>query len=167
MKNIFLIGFMGCGKSTVATCLSEKCGLDIAEMDQIIVEREGMPITTIFDQKGEEYFRNLETGLLEEFQSERNKVISCGGGVPLRKQNVEKMRQSGYIILLTARPETILERIKEDDSRPLLQGNKNKEFINTMLENRKEQYVSAADFIIETDGKSAEVICEEIMAKVK
>lgn len=166
MKNIFLIGFMGSGKSTVASCLSKDYGMEIIEMDQMIVEREGMSIPDIFAQKGEPYFRDAETNLLIEIQSEENKVVSCGGGVVLREKNVEEMKKSGKIVLLNAKPETILERVKDDDNRPLLRGNKNVEFISNMMEQRRPKYEGAADFIIRTDGKAADVICKEIFEKI-
>ena len=166
MMNVFLIGFMGCGKSTVAEGLSKRYGMKVLEMDQMIVEREKMPISDIFAQKGEAYFRDVETKLLIDIQSEDNKVVSCGGGVVLREQNVAEMKKSGRIVLLTATPETILERIKDDNSRPLLQGNKNVEFIYNMLETRREKYESAADIIIQTDGKTIQSICEEIISKI-
>lgn len=166
MKNIFLIGFMGSGKSTIASCLSENYGMEIIEMDQMIVEREGMSIPDIFAQKGEPYFRDAETNLLIEIQSEENKVVSCGGGVVLREKNVEEMKKSGKIVLLNAKPETILERVKDDDNRPLLRGNKNVEFISNMMEQRRPKYEGAADFVIQTDGKAADVICKEIFEKI-
>ena len=81
--NIVLIGFMGAGKSTIAGTLSEMYGLEVVEMDQLISERENMSIPMIFETRGEEYFRNLETELLIELQDRKNVVISCGGGVPL------------------------------------------------------------------------------------
>lgn len=166
MKNIFLIGFMGSGKSTVASCLSKDYGMEIIEMDQIIVEREGMSIPDIFAQKGEPYFRDAETNLVIEIQSEENKVVSCGGGVVLREKNVEEMKKSGKIVLLNAKPETILERVKADDNRPLLHGNKNVEFISNMMEQRRLKYEGAADFVVQTDGKTADVICKEIIEKI-
>ena len=166
MKNIFLIGFMGSGKSTVASCLSKDYGMEIIEMDQIIVEREGMSIPDIFAQKGEPYFRDAETNLLIEIQSEENKVVSCGGGVVLREKNVEEMKKSGKIVLLNAKPETILERVTADDNRPLLHGNKNVEFISNMMEQRRLKYEGAADFVVQTDGKTADVICKEIIEKI-
>ena len=166
MKNIFLIGFMGCGKSTVAAWLSRNRGMDIIEMDQQIAEREGMSIPDIFAQHGEIYFRDAETRLLMEIQTEQNKVISCGGGVVLRKENVDYMKRSGVIVLLTAQPETILERVRDDDDRPLLRGNKNVEFIRDMMEKRREKYEAAADIVIRTDNKSIETICNEIMGEL-
>jgi len=105
--------------------------------------------------------------LLREVQSKKNIIVSCGGGVAMRQVNVDEMRKSGKIILLTATPETILERVKESHDRPLLENNKNTEFIAQMLEKRRPAYEAAADYVIETDGKDVFEICEEIIAKAK
>ena len=78
--NIFLIGFMGCGKSTIAGYLHDTFSMDVVEMDDIIAKREGMSISDIFETHGEQYFRDLETNLLVEMQNKSNVVISCGGG---------------------------------------------------------------------------------------
>lgn len=167
MRNVFLIGFMGSGKSTIASCLVKNYGMDMIDMDQLIVEREGMSISDIFAQKGELYFRDVETNLLIEIQGEQNKVVSCGGGVVLREENVQVMKKCGQVVLLNAKPETILERVKDDDNRPLLRGNKNVQFIREMMEKRQPKYEMAANFVIHTDGKSADEICKEIISKVK
>ncbi len=167
MTNVFLIGFMGSGKSTVASCLTKNYGMDMIDMDQLIVEREGMSISDIFAQKGEQYFRDVETNLLIEIQGEQNKVVSCGGGVVLREENVQAMKKCGRVVLLNAKPETILERVKDDDNRPLLRGKKNVQFIREMMEKRQPKYETAADFVIHTDGKSADEICKEIIEKVE
>lgn len=165
MKNLFLIGFMGCGKSTVAAGLCRDYGMEIIEMDQLLAEREGMSIPDIFAKHGETYFRDAETRLLMEIRPEQDKVVSCGGGVVLREENVDLMKQSGRIILLTAKPETILERVRDDDDRPLLRGNKNLAFIADMMEKRREKYEMAADVVICTDGKTIEEICNEIIGE--
>lgn len=167
MRNIFLIGYMGTGKSTVAAHMAKQYGMEVVEMDQIIVEREGMSISDIFEKRGEDYFRDVETQLLSDIQTQENKVVSCGGGVVLREQNVEVMKQGGRIVLLSATPETILERVKDDNSRPLLQGNKSVAFIHDMLEKRRFKYEGAADIIIQTDGKQVADICNEIFDKIE
>ena len=166
MENVFLIGFMGSGKSTIASYLAENYGMEIIDMDQLIVEREGMAIPDIFAQKGELYFRDVETSLLIEIQGEQNKVVSCGGGVVLREKNIQAMKKSGQVVLLNAKPETILERVKDGEERPLLQGHKTVSFIRDMLEERYPKYESAADIMIRTDGKSAVCICDEILREV-
>lgn len=166
-SNIFLIGFMGAGKTTISSTLHDVFAMDVIEMDQLISERNGMSISEIFAANGEEYFRNEETNLLIEMQSHKNVIISCGGGVPMREVNVTEMKKSGKVILLTATPETILDRVKESHDRPLLENNKNVEFIADLMEKRKPKYEAAADIVINTDGKTAIEICEEIITRAK
>lgn len=165
--NIFLIGFMGAGKSTISDYLKNVLAMDVVEMDQCIVERQGMSISDIFETYGEEYFRELETNLLIEMQSRSNVVVSCGGGVPMRDRNVVEMKKNGRVVLLTAKPETILERVKDNHDRPLLENNKNVSFIADLLEKRRAKYEAAADIVVETDGKSELEICEELIHRLR
>ncbi len=164
--NIVIIGFMGSGKSTISDCLSTVFAMETVEMDRIIAEREGMSIPEIFEVHGEEYFRNLETNLLIEMQSKSNVVISCGGGVPMRENNVVEMKKNGRVVLLTAKPETIYNRVKDNHDRPLLENNKNVPYISELMEKRRPKYEAAADIIIETDGKDKLEICEELVQKL-
>ena len=164
--NIFMIGFMGSGKSTVSTYLSKILASPQVEMDQQIVEQQGMSINQIFEEYGEPYFRNLETNLLIALQKKTNQIVSCGGGVAMREENVEAMKKSGKVVLLTASPEVILERVKDNDDRPLLRGNMNVEYISNLMEVRRPKYEAAADIVICTDGKSVEEIAEEIVVKL-
>lgn len=167
MKNIFLIGFMGSGKSTIAKVLSEKLGVPQVEMDEMIVQEQGMPITEIFEKYGEEHFRDIETDLVRRLQEKDGVVVSCGGGAVLREENRRMMKEAGAIVLLTARPETILERVKHSTNRPILNGNMNVEYIAGLMEKRRACYEAAADFAVETDDKSREEICAEILELVK
>lgn len=163
MQNIFLIGFMGTGKSTVAEYLGEHFDMQVLEMDETISDRENMSITDIFEKKGEEYFRNLETSLLKEVGVNGNTVVSCGGGTPMREENVEEMKKNGKIVLLTATPETIYNRVKNSHNRPLLENNMNVEYISELLGKRQEKYQAAADIVVETDEKSKDIIANEII----
>lgn len=165
-SNIILIGFMGTGKSAIANCLSKMLPMETVEMDEVIAERARMSISDIFAVYGEEYFRNLETNLLVELQEKSNVIISCGGGTPLRDNNVAEMKKNGRVVLLTAKPETIYERIRNSHDRPLLENNKNIAFISKLLEERKAKYEAAADVVIETDGKNKLQISEEIVGKL-
>ncbi len=165
--NIILIGFMGAGKTTISDYLNTIFNMEVAEMDQIISQREGMSISDIFEEYGEEYFRDAETALLKELQQKKNLVISCGGGAPMRKRNHAEMKKNSRVVLLTATPETILERLKDDHSRPLLENNKRVEFIAQLMEKRKSSYEAVADIIIETDGKTILQICEELVQKLQ
>lgn len=164
--NVVLIGFMGAGKTTISEYLSTMFAMDVVEMDQVIAEREGMSIPDIFATYGEEYFRNRETELLKEMQLRKRAVISCGGGAALRKENVVEMKKNGRVVLLTAKPQTIYERVKDSTDRPVLNGNNNVEFITDLMEKRREKYEKAADIVIYTDNKTVLQICEELIAKL-
>ena len=164
--NIVLIGFMGAGKSTISEFLKTAFAMDVIEMDQIIAEREGMSISDIFEVYGEQYFRDLETNLLIEMQSRTNVVISCGGGTAMRERNVAEMKKNGRVVLLTAKPETILDRVKDSHDRPLIENNKTVSFIAELMEKRREKYEAAADIVIETDGKDELQICEELITRL-
>ena len=167
MKNLYLIGFMGAGKSTVARAFEKQYHMKLVEMDEEIVKQEKRAISEIFATNGEAYFRDLETALVKRIASQEDQIISCGGGAVLRLENVKKMKENGVVILLLAQPETILERVQGDSGRPLLQGNMNVQYISELMEKRRAVYESAADLQIETDGKTAVEISREIMDKLK
>ena len=164
--HIFLIGFMGAGKSTVARALVRKMNCPLVEMDEQIVKEQGMTINEIFDRYGEAHFRDIESQFILGLCGREPSVISCGGGVPMRERNVAEMRKNGKVVLLTAKPETILDRVKDNHDRPLLENNKNVPFIAELMGKRREKYEAAADIIIETDGKNKLEICEEIIQKL-
>lgn len=165
-KHIYLIGFMGVGKSTIAAELKKRLAMDCMDMDQMIVENQGMPVSEIFKVFGEEYFRSLESDMLIELQKRENSIISCGGGTVMKDENAARMKQHGRIVLLTAKPETIYERVKDSRERPILNGNMNVEYISSLMEKRRERYEEVADMKVETDGKSVSEICDEIMKKL-
>ncbi len=160
--NIFLIGFMGAGKSTVSRALKSILGMRRIEMDRAIEEQEGISISRIFAEKGEEYFRRKETEFLCSLPAGENLVVSCGGGVPMRPANVQAMRERGAIVWLTACPETILKRVGKSHNRPLLEGHKNIDYIRKMMDERKPFYTDAADLIVSTDDRTAAQIAREI-----
>lgn len=164
--NIMIIGFMGAGKTTISTYLSRTVPIDRVEMDELIQEKEGMRISRIFDVHGEEYFRNCESTILTTLLERRNLVVSCGGGVVLRDKNIQLLKKCGLVVLLTAKPETIYQRVKDSGERPILNNNMNIEFISELMEKRKERYLSAADIIIETDDKSILEISKELLIRV-
>ena len=160
--NIMLIGFMGSGKSTIAKYLSHILEMQDLETDEFIVKREDMTINEIFQRKGEEYFRRCENNALRELETRQGIIISCGGGMPMKDENVELMKKNGKIVLLTASPETIYERVKYSNERPLLNGNMNVEYIKDLMEKRKDRYESIADIVVDTNNKPIHVIAEEV-----
>ena len=165
--NIFLIGFMGAGNSTIARTLQRELGFPLVEMDERIVQEQGMSINDIFAQYGEAHFREIESQLVVDLGKQEPSIVSCGGGVVVRPENTQNMKKSGRIVLLKASPETIFERVKNSTDRPILNGHMNVEYIAELMEKRRALYEEAADITIQTDGKTREQICEEIIGKLR
>ncbi len=164
--NIMLIGFMGTGKTTVADYLSRMLEMEEVDTDEMIVNWRGMSINEIFARFGEEYFRELETSTLKALAGCRQLIVSCGGGIPLRSENLESMRSRGVIVWLTAQPETIYDRIHLSTTRPLLTGNNSIEGIRQMLQERLPRYENAADIVVPTDGLTVHEVCEILVKRV-
>lgn len=160
---IYLIGFMGTGKTTVAKALQRKLGFRVTDTDKWIVQKTGTTIADIFKKKGEKAFRELETETLTELSGSGEGIVACGGGVALREENRRIMREHGRVFLLTAEPGTILERVKNDHGRPLLEGKKDVRSIARLMEERRDFYEQAADFCVSVDGKKPGEIADEII----
>lgn len=160
--NIVLIGFMGTGKSAVGRKLAKKLGMRYLDTDQMIEEREGCRIFKIFQEKGEEYFRQVESRLIREVALRDNCVIATGGGVVLREENMLALRKNGLIICLSADPETIWKRTENDQERPLLKCKDPKRRIEKLLKMRK-PYYQKADFTIDTSRLTDEEVAERII----
>ena len=167
-SNIILEGFMGSGKTTVSEILSDKLDLELLDTDQAIEEAEGRSINEIFAADGEAAFRSMETDLVNMVVSEHlnQMVVSLGGGLPLREENRQLLKKAGKIVYLRTRPETVYERLKGDDTRPLLKTEDPQKRIRELLEERSEKYETLADIIIDTDGKDASDIANEIIAAI-
>jgi len=163
-RNIALVGFMGTGKTTVSAWLRDHAGLTEVDTDALIVEREGMAIKEIFALHGEEGFRDRESAAIASLSDRRGLVIACGGGAVLREKNVRSLKESSVIVLLTAAPETVLERVRHSDERPLLNGHMDADYIRALMERRRAAYEAAADVTVATDGRSVEDIGREICA---
>lgn len=164
--NIALIGFMGAGKSTVSHQLRQMLNLREYETDEMIVQKEGMAITEIFEKHGEPYFRDCESRIVLSLIECAQSVISCGGGLVMREENVDNLKRSSRIVLLRAKPATILERVRYSTGRPILNGHMNEEYISDLMEKRRSAYERAADIAVDTDKKSIHKICEELLEKL-
>jgi len=161
--NIILIGFMGTGKSVVGRKLAERLSMGYLGTDELIEEREKRKIFQIFQERGEEYFRKVESRVIKEVCLRDNCVIATGGGVVLKEENMKALKKNGLIICLSANPETIWQRTASDERRPLLKCQNPKERIRNLLKVRK-PYYQKADFIIDTSSLTDEEVVEEIMA---
>lgn len=164
--NLFLIGFMGSGKSSVAAYLHRLLAAGDLDMDREIEKREGRTITDLFLMEGETCFRNLETALLEEVQEGDGTVVACGGGAVLRESNVDVMRKRGKVVWLDTSLLTVFHRTRGDHSRPLLENKRTLRDIAEMMEERRPYYEEASDVRVVTEGKSIPEICEEIVRSV-
>lgn len=168
MKNVILIGFMGCGKTTVGLKLSYRLRRAIIDTDREIEREEKRTIADIFATDGEVYFRERETECLRKLiETTKDQIISVGGGLPLREENRELLHELGQVFYLRAEEGTIYERLKNDTTRPLLQGGDPLTKIRTLLQERDPYYQAAADVVITVDGKSFDEILNEIEENVK
>lgn len=164
-QNIVLVGFMGTGKSTVGLALEEALKWKLIDVDQAIVEREGMSIPDIFSTRGEAAFRAIESEVLEAIMARSEQIVATGGGAVLAERNRESMRRNGLVVALKASAETIVARVSGDTNRPLLQGNP-AEFVPILLEKRKGAY-DFADVEIDTDLLTADEIAGSIVQQMK
>lgn len=165
-NNIILIGFMGCGKSSVGIRLSYALKRTVIDTDKLIEKKRNMTVSDIFAKYGESAFRQMETDCLKELiAAEDNRIISTGGGLPVKEENHGLLKELGRVYYLKVTPEAVYERLKGDDSRPLLRGDNPKSKIKELLDKREAFYEKCADHIIEVSDKSFEEIIEEIAKK--
>jgi shikimate kinase len=171
-KGIYLIGFSGTGKSTVAHFVGSRLGYPYFDLDQVIVERSGMTIPIIFAREGESGFRLRETEALRALSSAGPFVIATGGGAPVRPENRSIMAELGWIICLEARPEILLARIRhqlEDADpnaiRPMLDGADPLDQIRTLKNSRQSAY-ALADWTVHTDRLTPQQVAEEVIHAV-
>ena len=166
--NIILIGFMGSGKSAVGKTLAKLYqDYTFVDSDKEIERISGRSINEIFATSGEEVFRQMERDFLSDIcAGDRSIVLSTGGGMPCYRDNADILRASGYTVYLSAKPETIYERVKDDMGRPLLNVADKLGRIRELLGQRDATYRKAARLIVETDGKLPKRIAEEIMQNI-
>lgn len=168
MENLVLIGFMGCGKSTVGVRLAQALQQTFLDTDSYIEDRQNTDITRLFAEKGEDFFRDLETACLKELLGEKQeRVIATGGGIVIRPENRVLLKQLGTVIFLKVSPQTVYERLMHDRTRPLLQGENPLAKIEKLLEDRSGYYEEAAQFVIEADNKSVQELTEEIKEMIE
>lgn len=166
MRNIILVGFMGSGKTTIAMKLSHALKMHYVSTDDMIEKKEKATINEIFTKKGEDYFRDVESEVLNNACGMENVVIDTGGGVVLREENWAVMKSCGVVVCLTADEETIMDRTKKYKHRPLLNVDDPKQKIRSLLAKRTPFYAKA-DHVIDTGSLTIGEAVEKIMEIVK
>ncbi|NLK75845.1 MAG: shikimate kinase [Clostridiales bacterium] len=167
-QNIVLVGFMGAGKTTVGKELAYRLNYKFMDTDYMIEEKTATTINEIFRIHGEEYFRDLETSLLKELTRDlTGTILSTGGGIPVREENIQIMRKLGYVVYLKLSRDTMIERLKGDTKRPLLKGYDLAERVDNLLKSREAYYRKAAHDIIISDNLSKEEIVDAILSGYK
>ena len=163
MQNIVLCGFMGCGKSTVGKRLAARHGMDFVDMDAYIEERAGCSVADIFAKEGEPAFRARERDACTALAARNGLVIATGGGAVLFEDNVKALAQNGAIVFLRVREQTVLERLQNDTSRPLLQRDDKEAAVHALMQQRAPLYEAAAHVTVDADG-DADTVASAIEA---
>jgi shikimate kinase len=162
--NVFLVGMMGAGKTTLGKALAQKTGQAFVDTDRLLVERTGVPVATIFEFEGEEGFRRRESAILAEVAARSGCVVATGGGAVLAAENRELMRRSGTVVYLRARLEHLWERTRHDSTRPLLATPDPKGTLAALLAQRDPLYRQAAHIVIDTGSQSAASLVNRVLA---
>ena len=162
MQNIFLVGPMGAGKTTIGKILSQKLGFEFLDTDAVITARCGVEITTIFEIEGEAGFREREAKLIDELTQLPSIVLSTGGGAVLNAQSRHHLLARGLVIYLCIHPQEQFKRTKGDRGRPLIQGNDPLGRLTELFERRHPLYLEACDYICYPIGQNPQKIANEI-----
>ncbi len=166
-KSIVLIGMMGAGKSSVGRCLQQRTGLARLDTDEMVAAQFGIPIAQIFEKHGEEGFRIAETEVLRKLAPVRPAVVVTGGGIVVRAENVDLLKQLGTIVWVTADEATLFERASRRNDRPLLQQENPRAVFLDLLREREPLYRTAADLRVDTSKMTHDEVVEAILSKLE
>ncbi len=166
-KNIYLIGPMGAGKSTIGRRLAEMLGLEFDDTDHEIRRRTGVDIPTVFDFEGEEGFRRREKGVVEDLTQRDGLVLATGGGVVLDPDNRRLLSSHGFVVYLHCSPEQQFRRTERDRNRPLLQTEDPQARLRDLMAEREPIYRELADLVVTTEKRSAAAVAQEIARKLE
>ena len=167
MNHLFLVGFMGAGKTTVARLLAERLGRPCIDLDDVIESSAGRSVHQIFEDQGEAAFRELETAALRSLESAEPSVVACGGGIVVRDVNRSELKRMGRVIYLKVSAGETLARVGSDGTRPLLSGHGGVLAATLLLEARESLYAAVADITIDTVGRTAEQVADEVATAVE
>jgi shikimate kinase len=162
--NIFLVGMMGAGKTTIGKALARHLGREFVDCDRVLAERTGVPVATIFEIEGEEGFRRREAAVIAELAEGADLVVATGGGSILAAENRRAMRESGTVVYLRARLESLWERTRHDSSRPLLATPDPRAKLQALLAEREPLYREMAHVTVDTGSPSTQTVVKRILA---
>lgn len=162
-QNIFLVGPMGVGKTTIGRLLSKRLNRPFYDSDRVVEERTGADIPWIFDVEGEAGFRRREEAVCAELADSSGAVIATGGGIVLNAKNRQAIRRSGFVVYLTASVDQLVERTSKDNRRPLLQTDNPRAVVETLIQMRDPLYREVADIQICTDAITMKQVCAKIL----
>jgi len=165
-NNIFLVGLMGAGKTTIGRQLAQSLGKQFLDSDHEIEARTGVNIPLIFELEGESGFREREAAVIDELTGRENVVLATGGGAVLREQNRRHLKQRGTVVYLQANVEQLLERTRKDKNRPLLQTADPAARLTALLQEREPLYLELADLVVNTGQGSIRNVVEAILEKL-
>ena len=165
--NVFLVGMMGAGKTTLGRALAQRTGREFVDTDRILVERTGVPVATIFEIEGEAGFRKRESAVLEEVAARSGCVVATGCGAVLTEGNRAVMRESGTVVYLRARLENLWERTRHDTTRPLLATADPKGTLSELLEERDPLYREAAHIVVDVGSHGAPNLVNRVLAALR
>lgn len=167
VSKIILVGMMGAGKTTIGKLLSNKLGYDFVDLDKIIEEKSGVKINTIFEIEGEAGFREREFQVLRDSIEKEKVIISTGGGIVTNeKSRTQLIKHNVFIIYLKANLETLFNRLKNDNSRPILNVDNKEQVIESTLHEREPQYQDLADMTVDTTHMKTNDVVKLIIKKM-
>lgn len=167
LGNIILIGFMGSGKSSVGRLVAHRTGLHFVDTDALVEKQEGKSIPEIFTEQGEEHFRYVERLMLEEISHETGMVLATGGGIVLREDNRQSLRDIGFVVWLTANEDEIFRRVSRNTNRPLLQTADPRAVVKNLFAARRELYQQTADCVIDSSGMPHRAVADRIISRAR
>ena len=164
--NIFLVGPMGAGKTTIGRLLAAELGLPFKDTDKVIEERTGADIAWIFDVEGEAGFRDRESGILAELTECSPVLLATGGGIVLRDENRQFLRTRGFVVYLQTSVDQQVGRTSKDRKRPLLQTDNPRKVLQDLMDLRDPLYRSVADIVVLTDSRNPKTVAKEIAQRL-
>ncbi|CAM8395208.1 shikimate kinase [Candidatus Methylopumilus planktonicus] len=160
--NIFFVGLMGAGKTTIGKLLAKKLKKTFYDTDHEIEKKLGVKVSVIFELEGEEGFRKRETQMIDELSSKKDIILATGGGAILSAENRALLKERGKVIYLNAKPQHLAKRMVYDKDRPLLQQGNMLDTLNQLYKDRHPLYLNVASFVVDTEQQKTQTIINKI-----